>query len=882
MAEVTGRGVEAGASAVAYSPIIQLIPSQSGASPAFTRPPEDGLAVLGDAVTFHTSATGSLPIHYQWWHEDEPVPGGTNAVLTLPDVSWDAAGEYRVTATNDFGEAASGVAVLAVTNLAKAVLPPSLAEVEGGSASRTLRSGQRLQQVYGSALFPQQPLLIHQLRWRPSASAGEAFEAPVNNLEIRLSTSSAQPNSLAISFAANTGPDETLVFSGPARLHSAFVGPDAGPKAFDMVLSFSEPFLFHPAEGNLLVDIRNAASSPAAFVDHSLALSDGASRAFVSNPQAGFASNTDVGADVVQWVYSNPDQLMELSLLRQPEDQSVLEASTVRWQVTPLGPWPIHYQWHRDGEPLASQTNRYLELRDVQISQSGLYRVAVSNAVGSLISDPAELRVTRPPPAAILRGPYLQNATPRTMAVQWRTDVPVPGGVHFGTDSNDLHRASRVATAKTNHLIELDGLQPDTRYYYAIVAEDSVLAGGSDHSFVTPPAQPKPTRVWVIGDSGTASQGSTWPQAVRDAYLEYTGERDTDVWLMLGDNAYFSGTDTEYQLAVFDVYQPLLRCVPLWSTIGNHETYSADGNGHFAYFDIFTLPESGEAGGRASGTERYYSFDYSNIHFVCLDSETSDKSPDGAMLSWLREDLSANTKEWVIAFWHSPPYSKGSHNSDFEGNLVQMRQWALPILESHGTDLVLCGHSHCYERSYPLQGHYGTSDTLLPSMIQDAGSGREEERGAYGAAGFGARQGTVYVVAGNAGQVSGGSLDHPAMFVSLNELGSLVLDVDGGRLDARFLRETGRIDDWFTILKPTGEGTFRLANIRVEGGTVTAAWDSEPGAVYRVESSPNLEQPYWQDVSGEIVAEGHNTIWAGPAASANEGRAFYRVLRVSP
>ena len=86
------------------------------------------------------------------------------------------------------------------------------------------------------------------------------------------------------------------------------------------------------------------------------------------------------------------------------------------------------------------------------------------------------------------------------------------------------------------------------------------------------------------------------------------------------------------------------------------------------------------------------------------------------MLTWLEADLAANTNEWLIAFWHHPPYSKGSHDSDWEMELIQMRENALPLLESYGVDLVLSGHSHCYERSYFLDGHYGRSSALRPEM----------------------------------------------------------------------------------------------------------------------------------------------------------------------
>jgi hypothetical protein len=142
-------------------------------------------------------------------------------------------------------------------------------------------------------------------------------------------------------------------------------------------------------------------------------------------------------------------------------------------------------------------------------------------------------------------------------------------------------------------------------------------------------------RVWVIGDAGTLTAGQF---AVRDAYTAFAGGRPTDAWLMLGDNAYFFGTDVEYQLAVFNVYTNLLRNTVAWSTLGNHDTYSVEASGQHAYFEIFTLPTAGEAGGVPSGTEHYYSFNYGRVHFVCLDSMESDRSAMGAMATWLTND----------------------------------------------------------------------------------------------------------------------------------------------------------------------------------------------------------------------------------------------------
>lgn len=109
---------------------------------------------------------------------------------------------------------------------------------------------------------------------------------------------------------------------------------------------------------------------------------------------------------------------------------------------------------------------------------------------------------------------------------------------------------------------------------------------------------------------------------------------------MLGDNAYETGTLEEYQQGVFDIYPELLRCSALFPAIGNHDAGSASSlEQSGSYYELFTLPFQAEAGRVPSGTAAYYFFDYGNLHFVCLDSYGSDRAADGAMLSWLTQDL---------------------------------------------------------------------------------------------------------------------------------------------------------------------------------------------------------------------------------------------------
>lgn len=444
----------------------------------------------------------------------------------------------------------------------------------------------------------------------------------------------------------------------------------------------------------------------------------------------------------------------------------------------------------------------------------------------------------------LVRGPFLQTPTTTNIIIKWRTDASVVGRVRYGLSPSNLNFFRNGAAAATDHRIALTNLSPDTKYYYSIGTTSAVLLAGPEYSFTTAtlPGVRKKTRFWALGDAGTANADQF---NVRDAAYRVLGTNRLDLVLLLGDNAYNVGSDSEYQRAIFECYPATLRNTPLWSTIGNHETaQSPNPSSTIAYYQIFSLPQDGEAGGLASGTEDYYSFDHANIHFVCLDSMTSSRAANGAMANWLRADLESTTQDWIVAFWHHPPYTKGSHNSDTEVELIEMRQNILPILEAHGVDLILAGHSHAYERSHLLDGHYGTSGTLTPAMTLNTGGGRPDGAGAYlKPNGTSANGGAVYVVTGSAGKISGGNLNHPAMFLSLNRLGSLLVDVDGDRLDARFIRENGATNDYFSIIK----GPRIVESSVTSSATSTAfSWTSVAGRTYRIEYKNDLSDTGWQ------------------------------------
>jgi hypothetical protein len=422
--------------------------------------------------------------------------------------------------------------------------------------------------------------------------------------------------------------------------------------------------------------------------------------------------------------------------------------------------------------------------------------------------------------ASVVRGPYLQRLSPSEVTIRWRTDVSTDGRVRFGTSLADLAMHPTGTSAQTDHAVTLTGLTPETTYFYAIATPGETLAGGdAEHRFVTAPVAGTrlPTRLWLLGDAGHGTRSGSFAPAVRDAMATWTaahplaGRPGPDHLLLLGDNAYPKGTDADYQIALFDTHGARLRRMPVWPAIGNHDVDSPGYNEDAqtgAYFDIFTLPVRGEAGGVAPERESYYSFDLANIHFIVLNSSHPPylaKIENGnPMLAWLERDLAATDQEWVIAYWHYPPYGKATYDSDVNNGLRRPRENYLPMLEAAGIDLVLGGHNHYYARSYPLHGAYGQASTNAAHIL-DQVDGRPGGSGAYTRAVKG--PGTVYLVSGGASSVLPPEKlgHHPVMYTEQNVPGSLIIDVDGLRLDAHFIDHTGAVRDSFTIVK-TGAG----------------------------------------------------------------------------
>lgn len=431
--------------------------------------------------------------------------------------------------------------------------------------------------------------------------------------------------------------------------------------------------------------------------------------------------------------------------------------------------------------------------------------------------------------AEVTRGPYLQLSTDESVVVVWRSDFATAPVVRYGSSPRNLdQKEAKDFALKVSSGVEVDetkiryarlhsapegtrqyemrisGLKPDTRYYYAIYDGDTKIAGGgADYFFRTHPrpGTDVPIRIWAVGDSG---KGNDTQKGVYQGALKAMAAdgKPLSMYLHVGDMAYTHGREEEFQKAFFDIYQTTLRQAVCWPSMGNHEGKSSDGlNETGPYYDAYVSPAYAEAGGVVSGTEAYYSYDYGRAHFICLNSYDVDRSAEAAMAQWLRADLQAATADWLIVFFHHPPYTKGSHDSDKEIELIEMREQIMPILEAYGVDMVLTGHSHIYERSMLIDGAYATP-TVADGVVLDDGDGHVHGDGAYHkSAGLNAHEGVAQLVIGHGGT----NLSRKGAMTIMRrvqvEHGSMIIDIEGDTLTSRMINSAGETTDTFNIVK---------------------------------------------------------------------------------
>jgi len=391
----------------------------------------------------------------------------------------------------------------------------------------------------------------------------------------------------------------------------------------------------------------------------------------------------------------------------------------------------------------------------------------------------------------VTRQPYTQMNTPHSVIVRYNSPEEEIGCVAY--DGKKV--CEKEATKE--HKIFVNNLQKNHTYNYKVLSK-SLKIDNTNRTFSTLSDDINSTqRMIVFGDSGkvTPKQLDVYHSAIKVANQEANKTRAIDSWLLLGDNAYKSGTQKQYNTSFFNRYKDFFKYITPWILNGNHDAR------RYAFYNIFDFPTHGEMGGVPSHNEYFYAIDNKNLHLVMIDSQLASLKKDSDLAKWLEKDLAATKKQWIVVGFHHPPYTKGSHDSDSMldsgDRMIQMRENIVPIFEKYGVDLVLSGHSHVYERSKLMHKHYGYSQSFDPSknIVENSAHiyHKSITKKPY--------DGTIYNVVGCSGKADHGPLNHPAMPVAYSIMGSLLLTIDAHKLHAEFITLEGNVKDYYEIIK---------------------------------------------------------------------------------
>jgi len=344
--------------------------------------------------------------------------------------------------------------------------------------------------------------------------------------------------------------------------------------------------------------------------------------------------------------------------------------------------------------------------------------------------------------------PYLQPGPnsrlvdgSESIVIAWQTDaVPAQFELTYGergtertipvTQSLRTVGYRREKDKRINHVAHLEGLHLGTRYKYRVTMNGKRVVEGF---FTTRKPRGAKVRFVSFGDN---SNGDISDRAI--AYQAYRAM--PDFIMNTGDLVYPNGLENQYARFFFPIYNadeagprlgaPLLRSVPLYTVLANHDTNADDANGHpcvnlsddqdaLGYYTNLHLPLNGPENlathtplaGEAERIDAFrqvaasrfprmgnYSFDYGDGHFLCLDSNVYIDPTDPALHAWIAQDLSSTDAAWKFVVYHHPAFNVGHEHYD-----EQHMRALCPLLEKHGVDFVLTGHEHTYQRTRPLK-----------------------------------------------------------------------------------------------------------------------------------------------------------------------------------
>jgi hypothetical protein len=364
-------------------------------------------------------------------------------------------------------------------------------------------------------------------------------------------------------------------------------------------------------------------------------------------------------------------------------------------------------------------------------------------------------------PTQLARAPYLQLLGTTSVLIAFRTVDAVAARVDYGPSLS--YGRSTTSPVGQRHAVSLAGLEPGRRYYYRVRAGAATLASGEDYSFTTDAGADDPEfSFFVTGDVGEPGGA----QALTAARVLAT-DPAAEIGLLCGDIIYPDGESEGYDPYLMRPWAGLLRRIAVWPALGNHD-WHVDPETNFR--DEWYLP----------GNEHWFSFDRGNAHFIALDTRDGEIYQPELQVPWLRDDLAAHRDAvWTFVYYHHPGYTCTYHGPN-DAVIGRFH----PVFDEFAVDVVFTGHSHTYERLYPMRGELVVNREQEPQYLDP--------------------QGTIYIVTGCGAKtenattpdcdINAVAVDRTIMFTHVT--------VRGRSLELRTLESSsGRVRDRITVTK---------------------------------------------------------------------------------
>ena len=326
--------------------------------------------------------------------------------------------------------------------------------------------------------------------------------------------------------------------------------------------------------------------------------------------------------------------------------------------------------------------------------------------------------------------PYSMAPTTNSVKVLWQmseeTD-PTEAVVYYGTDSTNLDKHITtsdgwvVSDEGYVHVVTLTGLQPNTRYYFTVGANDTRRCPKISWTKTAPEAGTA-YRIFSISDiHGNAR--NNWVNM-----QDFICNLNCDISLMNGDFVSSKGNDRNWNNYYFKPGEKFLGQVPCMSSPGNHETGDPRGlrwSSFYDYFHQFSHEGPSEGDTIDPRGESYFHFVYGNADVVVLNlnfDESSPKFQKGCkQYQWLDSILNTCTRPWIIVCHHVGIYTTGYH-----GQWSEEPKRAAPLLEKYaalGKHIIsLSGDDHSFEHLYKDGVHY-----VRPGCGRDANYDQQKQ-----------------------------------------------------------------------------------------------------------------------------------------------------------